>query len=254
MKKSVLRAFFVLLFCLNFSYADSKITVPENLFNERLTSSDRQKMENGEMIFKSIGKVKNISIKESTKTTEAIDIIKNLNPNHLAEIIQVRPYEGNEDLIERISQILKNVENYIGIPYYSERNKSWHDLYSEAEILSVKNEGNSEIIDSRFYMEPFGYYTSQIKIKNYGEYYFFTMKNTQKLRYYDDFDAVGKEKMQAAILIFRENENWIIYALGGAKIISVPFTIKRAEVSFTNRIKAFAAAIFQKLDDSRSMD
>ena len=101
-------------------------------------------------------------------------------------------------------------------------------------------------------MKPFGYYTSETRIENRGNYYFFTMKNTQKLRYYDKFDAVGNEDMQAAIAVFRSGESWVIYALGGAKIIDLPFLVKRAETSFTNRIKSFAEAIFQKLPESRS--
>lgn len=227
---------------------------PENLFNERLSDSDRKKLENGEILFESIGKIKNIKIKETEETLQAINVMKNLKPNHLSEIIQIRPYKGNENLVQEISEILGNVENYVGIPYFSERVQKWYDLYSEAEILNIENDGNAEIIAARFYMKPFGYYTSETRIENRGNYYFFTMKNTQKLRYYDKFDAVGKEYMQAAITVFRTGESWVIYALGGAKIIDLPFLVKRAETSFTNRIKSFAEAIFQKLPESQSQD
>lgn len=228
---------------------NQKVTLPQNLFNTKLSDSDKKTLEEGEVLFTSIGNLKNIKVNENPKTKQAINVIKNLNPNHLSEIIQIRKYKGNENLIEEIGEVLGNVKNYIGIPYFSERNQKWYDLYSEAEILENKKSGNTETIDAKFYMKPFGYYTSRVEIENRGDYYFFTMKNTQKLRYYDKFDAVGNEKMQAAILVFRDGDNWVIYCLGGAKIIDLPFTKYRAEVSFTNRIKAFATAIFAKLEE-----
>lgn len=228
---------------------NQKVTLPENLFNTKLSDSDKKTLESGEVLFTSIRNLKNIKVNENQKTRQAIDVIRKLNPNHLSEIIQIRPYKGNENLVERIAEVLGDVKNYVGIPYFSERNQKWYDLYSEAEILSIKKEKNVETIEERFYMKPFGYYTSEIKIENRGDYYFFTMKNTEKLRYYDKFDAVGNGKMQAAIVVFRESDSWVIYALGGAKIIDVPFLVKRAEVSFTNRIKAFTTAIFKKLEE-----
>lgn len=244
--------FLLFFFSLPAVFCGSRI--PENLFNQKLSVSDKQKLENGEILFESIGKIKNIKIIETEETSRAIGVMKKLKPNHLSEIIQIRPYKGNENIVQEISQILGNVENYIGIPYFSERVQKWYDLYSEAEILDVHDDGNERIIEAKFYMKPFGYYTSETKIENRGDYYFFTMKNTQKLRYYDKFDAVGKEDMQAAIAVFRSGESWIIYALGGAKIIDIPFLVKRAEMSFTNRINAFARAIFQKLQDGRCSD
>lgn len=256
MKKNKFVNFFLILtfalfsVSLAFSKEDSsKISIPKNLFNAKLSDSDKKTLESGEVLFESIGNLKNIKVNENQKTKQSIDVIRKLNPNHLSEIIQVRPYKGNENLVEKIAEVLGDVKNYVGIPYFSERNQKWYDLYSEAEILSIKKEKNVETIEERFYMKPFGYYTSEIKIENRGNYYFFTMKNTEKLRYYDKFDAVGNEKMQAAIVVFREGDNWVIYALGGARIIDVPFLVKRAETSFTNRIKAFTTAIFKKLED-----
>lgn len=256
MKKNKSASFFLILtfalfsVSLAFSKEDSsKISIPKNLFNAKLSDSDKKTLESGEVLFESIGNLKNIKVNENQKTKQSIDVIRKLNPNHLSEIIQIRPYKGNENLVERIAEVLGDVKNYVGIPYYSERNQKWYDLYSEAEILSIKKEKNTETIEERFYMKPFGYYTSEIKIENRGDYYFFTMKNTEKLRYYDKFDAVGNEKMQAAIVVFREGDSWVIYALGGARIIDVPFLVKRAETSFTNRIKAFTTAIFKKLEE-----
>jgi len=244
--------FFALLVSFFLVGASAENKIPENLFNQRLSDSDRKKLEDGEILFESIGKIRNIKINETDETSQAINVMKSLKPNHLSEIIQIRPYKGNENLVQKISEILGNVENYIGIPYFSERAQKWYDLYSEAEILNIENGGNAEIIAARFYMKPFGYYTSETRIEKRENYYFFTMKNTQKLRYYDKFDAVGKENMQAAIAVFRSGESWVIYALGGAKIIDLPFLVKRAETSFTNRIKSFAEAIFQKLQENQS--
>ena len=60
--------------------------------------------------------------------------IKKLNPKYLAEIIQIKPYEGNEDLPQRLEQTLKAIPDYAGIPYYSERAEQWYDLYSSIKV------------------------------------------------------------------------------------------------------------------------
>ena len=74
------------------------------------------------------------------------------------------------------------------------------------------------------------------------------MKNIGKIRYKTFFSAIGKEKMIAAISIFRDGDNWIIYALGGVDIIKLPFLDKRIDRAFYNRIKTFCLFTFERLE------
>ena len=69
-------------------------------FNSKLSPSDLEKVNNGEIVIRNIDKYKNISIKADNYAVKTmLEQIDDLDPNYLAEIIQVRPYEGNEDLI-----------------------------------------------------------------------------------------------------------------------------------------------------------
>ena len=113
-------------------------TLTAQVFNNKLTSDEQQRLANGELIIRNIGKAKNISINGVNATlSKTIDTIKELNPSYLAEVIRMVPYAGNEDLLEKLRPIILNVEDYVGIPYYSERHETYYDLYSSAEIKTL---------------------------------------------------------------------------------------------------------------------
>ena len=88
-------------------------------FNSKLTSSQREKLEKGEVLIKNIDSMKQVSVKNSKETERILKTMKNLDPSFVAEVIQVRPYEGNEDLKDKINETLLNIEDYVGIPYFS---------------------------------------------------------------------------------------------------------------------------------------
>ena len=121
--------------------------------------------------------------------------LKKLNPKYLAEIIQIKPYEGNEDLPQRLEQTLKAIPDYAGIPYYSERAEQWYDLYSSAVITSEESVDNVTDIKADFEMEPFGTVHEVIQIKKLDDSILYSAINTNKLRYHDQFDCVWPEKM-----------------------------------------------------------
>lgn len=100
---------------------------------------------------------KNICLKENLfpMADELIQLINDLNPKYLAEIIQVKPYKGNEDLPQRLEELLINIPEYAGIPYYSQRAEAWYDLYESAEITDVIVENNVKTIKATLKMEPF---------------------------------------------------------------------------------------------------
>ena len=165
--------------------------------------------------------------------------MKKLGPNYCAEIIQVIPYEGNENIRDRINAILLNIKDYVGIPYYSERTKKWYELYSSAEITNAKVNGNETIIDCILEMSLFGKFKSLITIEENPDYYFYSLKNMENLIYHHKFTAVKKGNMVSCITVFRDGDNWILYGIGGVDALKVWFIEDRVETSFINRIKTF---------------
>jgi hypothetical protein len=53
--------------------------------------------------------------------------------------------------------------------------------------------------------------------------------------------------MKSVILLFRHEDNWILYGVGGVKALKVSFLEKRIETSFINRIKTFCNFVFTKI-------
>ena len=169
-------------------------------------------------------------------------------PNYLAEVIQIKPYEGNEDLPEKIRFALENIQDYAGIPYWSERNQTFYNLYDVAEVKDRK-EITPEIteISSYLYMLPFGDLYCPITIEQNDDFLFYTQTNSNNLKF-EGITCVKQYCMKSAILLFRDGDNWILYGAGGVKAPRVPFLTNRIETSFINRTKTFCNFIFTKLE------
>ena len=75
-------------------------------FNSNLSASERSRLENGEVIIKNIDSMKDVCMKETPETKKILSTMKKLDPTYVAEIIKVIPYEGNEDLRDKINLIL----------------------------------------------------------------------------------------------------------------------------------------------------
>ena len=250
-----MKRFFLLtavFFSMMLAFSSEPVSISDGdfsyLFNERLTESEKSSLRNGEFVFNSITSVKKVRVNRTKETEHDIATVKNVNPNHLIEVIKILPYKGNENLVETIATIMQDIGAYTEIPYYSERHGRTFQLFAEAEILSVKNEGEKLVINERLLMNPLKSYTARIEAENRADYYFYTLKNTENVKYLF-LNAIKKEKMIAGISVFRQGENWVIYALGGAYIFHGPFFNDFVEEMFCGRIKSFVIFMFNRLEE-----
>ena len=69
-------------------------------FNEKLTDEEKTIIDSGQVFIKNIKFHKNMSLNRGNTILgdKLIDEIHDLNPKYLAEVIQIKPYIGNEDL------------------------------------------------------------------------------------------------------------------------------------------------------------
>ena len=222
-------------------------------YNDKLTSDEIKTLKSGEVLIKNIGYQKNMCLKSgySPELDEIIKEIKDLNPKYLAEIIQIKPYKGNENLPEVLTGLLYNVSEYTDIPYYSVRHDKWYDLYDSAEILSetvISAKGNTveKELKALFVMEPFGNVYETIKMIQTPDSVYYTSINTNKLSYEEKIDCVWPKKLKICIYLFRDGDNWVLYGVGGVNAPRIPFFTERIEVAFINRIKSFCKYIFTK--------
>lgn len=219
----------------------------ENLYGKILSDSEKTSLESGETIIKSLKNYKNFSIISDNPGVKQIQSdTKKLKPAYLAEVIKIVPYEGNENIITKINEQLINVKEYVGIPYYSEHNDIWVDLYASCNIISENIEDNTSKIVADLYMEPFGDITTEVETNIYEDYYVYASQNLSTIKY-SGFTAVSKNEMKSLICVFRNGDNWILYGIGAVDAPDVFFMHDRIELSFMNRIKTFCKHIFNLL-------
>ncbi len=217
-------------------------------FNNKLTAEERKTIESGKILIKNINYEKFMCFKkgESELGDKLLAEIRDLNPKYLAEIIQIKPYKGNEDLPQRLEALLNNVPDYAGIPYYSEHNDEWYDLYDSAEIIESTDRQDGKSLKVNLMMKPFDLVNQNIDLYRAKESILYTAVNTNKLRYLDKFDCIWPRKMKICILLVRDGDNWILYGIGGVNAPRVPFFTERIQTSFINRINTFCSFIFKK--------
>lgn len=243
--------FLLVFFSLSSVHADDYTFDIDKVFNQNLTQSERQELLQGKIVIRKLSNCSEISLNPSENSLNLfLNKFINLKPTYIAEIVRIIPVKENEDLISKIQSILTDIPSYKGIPYYSERNEYWVDLYSEAKILSQSSDNSGIYAESNlksyFYMKPFGDIFSDIKVLNNKEMLFYENINAEDIKY-DNFTCIKKQKMISSIYVFKSDDYWILYGIGGANAPRIPFLNKRIEVSFINRIKTFCNYVFSKL-------
>ena len=219
-----------------------------NPFNDKLSQEEKAKLEKGEILIRNIDYTKNMVLSEglSKKGDFLLNTVKDVKPKYLAEVIQVKPYKGNENYAEVLNQLLYRVEDFTNIPYISNGGDEYL-LYDSAVILSQKKDGEVTNLNVHMYMAPFGDVYQDMKIyKANDSELLYTSKNTNKLRYLDKFDCLWPEKMLITIYLFRNGDNWVFYAVGGVNAPHVPFFTDRIRRSFIRRITTFCDFIFKQ--------
>ncbi len=217
-------------------------------FNSKLSEKELQSLENGEVITRNIDKYKNLSIDSENYAAQKLrEEINDTDPNYLAELAQIRSYEGNEDLLEKLYAVLSDIESYAGIPYWSVQHERYFDLYSSAKIKSKEqiNE-KTEKYQADLYMSPFGNIDTPVTIEKGEDYLVYISSNDNSLKV-KGMTAVKKHNLKSVIILFKDGDNWILYGAGGCKAPKIAMFQKRIETSFINRIKTFCNYVFTKI-------
>lgn len=217
-------------------------------FNSKLTNSELERLNNGEVVIKNIDYQKNMCLNGSTDSVcdKIVKDVKDFNPKYLAEIIQIKDYEGNEDLPQKMAEILNNISDYAGIPYWSERHERYFDLYSSATIKKSRTDENKSYISADLEMEPFGIVSEDIYCEQTENSLYYSALNTNTLKY-EGITCVPKGKLKVFIYCVHIDDKWYVYGIGGVNAPHIPFLTDRIRVSFINRIKTFCNFVFTKL-------
>ena len=217
-------------------------------FNKNISSEERQVLDSNKVLIRNVDSLKDLCLESSNEGVQKmLKTAKDLRPAYIAEIIQIRPYKGNENIKDTLESSILDIPSYAGIPYYSERAEAWYDLYTSATIKSHTKDGTAQHVMADLEMEPFGIINTQIDTVKTTDYFYYESVNLNKLRYYDKFTCVTPQKMKSLIAVYRDGDRWILYGLGVVNAPSIFFLRERVETSFMNRIKTFCSYFFEKL-------
>lgn len=218
------------------------------IFSKYMTDENKNSLNNNETVIIKTDSYKKLSLETDNYVFQKLKTkIEDLKPTYIAEVIRIYPISENENFIKDFDNLIMDVKSYVGIPYWSERNQQYFDLYSSAEITSVSQNQNQTITNADLVMEPFGLIKTQILTEKTTDYYYYESTNLNKLRYFDKFDCVSPQNMKSSIIIFKNNNNWIVYSIGAVKAPSIFFLRERVETSFMNRIKTFCSFFISKI-------
>lgn len=216
-------------------------------FNDKLTAEERAKLSNGEALIRNIGKSSRMCLNSITpKAGEVLSIVEELDPAYLAEIIQIRPYEGNEELVTNLKPLLLDFESYVGIPYWSVRNQDYYDLYSEAEIYTLDQTDTNANAKIRLFMNPFGNINMDVDVDNNNSEILYLMNNTSTVKY-SNITILKPNRMKSLVYAFKYGDKIILYGVGGVDAPTIWFLRNRIETSFINRIKTFCQFMFERI-------
>jgi hypothetical protein len=189
--------------------------------------------------------------------------IASIKPNYLTEVVATVPAAdaaGASALLQRLAAALSDVDGYVGIRYYSTRQKTDYDLFDKMEIRSRAALPSGESIEVVQHMEPFDDFGARYEYRlldsagaaaRAGEAsaMAFYGSNLGPIVYsYRNFKAVTSGNMVWGLYAFRDGERVVFYGIGGVKAFDLMGIFRdRLEASFTGRMTAFFTAMSERL-------
>ena len=217
-------------------------------FIDRLTADEWAALERGEVLIRSIGKIRNVCVADCDGTQELLTAMRALSPVYTAEIIQLRPYMGNEQLPALLRELLLDIPAYAGLPYFSERAQQWFELYSSAKITAREEHGDGRTrLLAELEMPPLGTIKAEITLHEQADYLYYELTNLNRLRYRGRISVIKPGKLRSAVVVFKDGDDWVVYAVSGVDTYRLPFIEKRVETAFVSRIKAFCGFVLSRL-------
>jgi hypothetical protein len=165
--------------------------------------------------------------------------VARLKPNYLVEVVASYPSAALSDALRGLAAALDDVEGYVGIPYYSEKNKKTYDLFDRARVLSRSGEAGAAAIEAAMHMKPFEDYRARYEVSLSAEALLFTGANLDNL-VYKGVKAVKPGEMLWRIVAYRAGDRILFFGVGAVKAFDLFGAARdRLEPSFIGRTRAF---------------
>jgi hypothetical protein len=220
-----------------------------------LSADETSRLGRGEAIVRSVPDYRRLALAAPGKAADGLrSAIAALKPNYLSEVIasaQAADDAAAAAILDRLAAALAEPKGYVGIPYYSKRQKKTYDLFDKMEILARKAAPGGESIEVLQHMEPFDDFRARYEYSLEGGTLRFSGTNLDGIIYsYRKFKAVSAGGMLWSLYAFREGDRLIFYGVGAVNAFDLFGVFRdRLETSFTGRIEAFFTAMSSKMRD-----
>lgn len=243
MKKTLIFALFVLGICA-FAFTDDL----SSLFNKNITKQELNTLQSGQILIRKLSNINKSVLKTNSKTESIIKEIKDRNPNYLAEIICVIPKSKCPNLIEQVETTILDFDSYTKIPYYSEYNDLWVNLYESATLNSKKQDKDTTKLNYTVYMRPFEYITLDAQLTVQPNYLsFYTINTTTAVWDRSSLVSIKPKKMYSAISVYEDSDYYVLFGVGSLNAPSIIFLRDRLDMAFLGRIKYFTKYVFEQI-------
>jgi hypothetical protein len=217
-----------------------------------LGAEDAARLARGEAVIRSVDNPKKLSlVAEGEFAAELRSRIASLRPNYLSEVMLSVPYR--KGAIEELAAALADVKGYVGIAYYSKRQKRNYDLFDKVDIGARRADPEGETIEAAQHMEPFADYGAvyryrvRASVPGPGSELFFQSENTSPISY-DGVKAVAPGNMSWMLYAFPAGDRIVFYGVGGVRAFDMFGILRdRLETSFIGRVEAFFGYMSKKL-------
>jgi len=215
-----------------------------------LSPAEAAAIDSGEVLIRTVRDARSLGLAAASPAADELrSRIAAIRPNYLSEVMAAFPAADDaaaSALFARLAAGLSDVEGYVGIPYYSKRNKTTYDLFDKLVVQSRAALPDGESIVAIQHMEPFDDYAARYEYRLVGPArklmaLTFSGVSLGPIIYsYRNLRAVEPGNMVWELYAFRDGDRVLFYGVGAVRAFDLFGAIRdRLEPSFTGRIQAF---------------
>jgi hypothetical protein len=214
---------------------------------EGLSTQEFEILQKGEPLIRQLSSPRSVSLVAAGAFPDEIrDHIRTLGANYIGEVLMVIPGATSSGLLQALAKDLSNVEDYVGIPYWSKQNNRSYDLFDKMRIVQRMTQDGGQVVVTEQHMEPFADYRARYWCKLDGLELQFRSENLTTISY-KGFNAVAPTDMIWYLYGFAQGGGICLYGVGAVKAFDL-FGLygERLKTSFMGRIEAFFSYLYEK--------
>jgi hypothetical protein len=214
----------------------------------RLDEAETAALARGETVFREASGWKDLAVPpDAPFASSLIEETRKSGANYIGEVLMVLPRTGaTEALPARLAAALSDVEGYVGISYYSKKNRQTYKLFDRMKVIERSGSAAAGRVRAEQHMEPFSAYEAGYEWSSTPASVSFRSENLTPLSY-KGTKAVSPGTMVWRLEAYAAGDSWVLYGIGRVKAFDMLGILRdRLSASFMGRIQAFFGSMYEK--------